>query len=69
MNRENGSVFFPKNLMFEEILCVTLAGLVIVSKMRYLWKDLSFLNSLPITLIIVILKAKWVQKCIIYIIA
>ena len=55
--------------MFEEILCVTLAGLVIVSKMRYLWKDLSFLNSLPITLIIVILKAKWVQKCIIYIIA
>ena len=66
MNRENGSVFFPK--MFEGILCVTLAGLVIVSKMGYLWKDLSFLNSLLITLI-VILKAKWVQKCIIYIIA
>lgn len=66
MNRENGSVFFAK--MFEGILCITLAGLVIVSKMRYLWKDLSFLNSLLITLI-VILKAKWVQKCITCIIA
>ena len=54
--------------MFEGILCETLAGLVIVSTKRYLWKDLSFLNSLLITLI-VILKAKWVQKCIIYIIA
>lgn len=63
---EKIAVYFPQKCL--KGFCVTLAGLVIVSKMRYLWKDLSFLNSLLITLI-VILKAKWVQKCIIYIIA
>ena len=63
---EKIAVYFPQKWL--KGFCVTLAGLAMVSKMRYLWKDLSFLKSLLITLI-VILKAKWVQKRIIYIIA
>ena len=64
MNRKNSSVFSAK--MFEGILCNS--GRIGHSFQNEVPVERSVLPSLLITLI-AILKAKWVQKCIIYIIA